>query len=187
MPSLLLCPRNSLWKPSAVENPADNLRQSGLLSSPLPERFPEGFYAGERFLKLVMFLGCSPRVELVPSRDDPAACYVRLLSFRQPVFLHSDKRPVPRCRACRQPVDAGTGDDCDVMVTCDGCGKQARLADLDWRRSALCASFGVDIRGIHPHEAVPSDELLDLLEKISACPWEYAYIQGAVSAGPSPV
>jgi hypothetical protein len=178
MPSLLLCPRNSQWKPPATESAADSLRRSGLLSGPLPAGFPDGFYAGERLLKLIMFLGCSPRVDLVPSSDNPAACYVRLLSFRQPVFLRSDKLSAPRCRVCRQPVDAGAGDNCDAMATCDGCGKHACIAELDWRRSALCACFAVEVRGIHPHEAVPSDELLDLLEKISACPWEYAYIQG---------
>jgi hypothetical protein len=49
------------------------------------------------------------------------------------------------------------------------------VRDLDWRRGAGYASVFLEVGGIHPHEALPSDHLLHDLSLFSSCDWQHFF------------
>ncbi|MGB5475265.1 MAG: hypothetical protein WBQ78_17550, partial [Gammaproteobacteria bacterium] len=92
--------------------------------------------------------------------------------------------PAPRCPACRQPdrdwdrhLAAWRKDPAIIEWTCSRCGHAGRLTDLQFRKSAAFSCTWVEVRGIHPSEAVPDEALLTRLRQLTACRWQYIYLQ----------
>jgi hypothetical protein len=147
---------------------------------------------GESFLQLVTFLGCSPRVALDPPAGAEAApstlaeafCHVRLDAAAYPearLLGAEDMRP-PRCRACRRDVadwarlaPVGSGGAMQLW-RCPNCGHTAPLWTLDWRRGAAFTRFSIEIWGVYPHEAIPSDRLLAAVRCTSHGDWAFFYL-----------
>ena len=177
MPSLFLCPNDLLWQPPDVDAFACRMRDLGLAGSLWPSGSAHEYLAGEEFLKLVMFLGCSPQVVLDPATavDGQAVCAVRLVEFGEPVLLASHPLPAARCRKCRAPVSLPASVEPDALYSCKHCGNQSSLGRLDWRQGAGYGRFFLELSAIYPHEAVPSDKLLLELQAISCCKWAYFY------------
>lgn len=181
MPSLLLHPRDPSWVPDDQDDFDSLLHRLGLSGDP---RAPGEFQAGPRFLNLIMFLGCSPRVALEPAAnaDPDSVCCVRRHRYPQVSFLAAAKRPPVRCPACRAPAGEVDTRTCDRAVRCAACGQETRLAELDWRQAAGFGRFFVELTAIHPHEAVPSDKLLDSLHEHAGIPWRYFYIDQGIQS-----
>lgn len=152
------------------------------------------FRAGARFLDLVVFLGCSPAIELNPVLDADGVprmdrfCHVRALeTLGAPRLWVGDPRARPRCPRCRATLEQAAEAlprwvaQPDVAVVCAACGARNAAAELAWRRAAGYARSFVEIGGIHPHEAVPADGLLAALEAAVGGSWDYFY---AVSGKP---
>ena len=177
MPSLFLCPDDSLWQPPDVDAFARRMRDLGLTQSPSPSGSAHEYSAGEEFVKLVMFLGCSPQVVVDPAgaADGQAACAVRLVEFSEPALLASHPLPAARCRKCRAPVSLPASFEADAQYNGGHCGNRSPLGRLDWRQGAGYGCFFVELGAIYPHEAVPSDKLLLELQAISCCKWTYFY------------
>jgi hypothetical protein len=85
MPSLLLHADDPLWRPADPDSLAGALRHLGLIGPFSASEQVAEFQAGEQFLRLVMFLGCSPQVVLDPelAEQGQAVCHIRLLSYRE--------------------------------------------------------------------------------------------------------
>jgi hypothetical protein len=190
---LLLCPRDTEHPPVEVTELADALQAIGFIAAPVT--VPEGMYypTGARFLQLVSFLGCSPAVELDPPSDPVALeaarasggfCHV-YLACGDTLQFRADPRTVePRCPSCRQPARnwraaiAGWRENpAAIGWTCRVCGHRGRLPDLQFRKNAAFSRTWVEIRGIHPAEAVPGEALLAHLRTLTDCPWQYLYLQ----------
>ncbi len=179
MPSLYLCAADSHWVPAATDELLRRLDALGLLAlspaggRPATDRFPPG----AEFPTLVMFLGCSPRVPMAPAEalGGQEPCCVRQHLYSTPRCIGNAAAVKPRCPACRtahapfEPVAAHT------RHRCPACGKSAAVSELDWRQAAGFGRYFLEIGGIHPHEAVPSDKLLATLGEHSATPWRYFY------------
>ena len=152
------------------------------------------FYpTGKHFLQHISFLGCSPTIELEPPSDpatlpaDSAAgrfCHVFLHSSTS-LCLRADKQcPAPRCPQCRQPFSGwrtvfSTYQQNPTLTdwTCSGCGFNGQLTDLSFRKAAGIGHTFIEIRGIYPSEAVPTDALLNRLQRLSGGPWRTIYIR----------
>ncbi|MFN2338000.1 MAG: hypothetical protein ABR544_03405, partial [Gammaproteobacteria bacterium] len=146
------------------------LADIGLIAAPLAHD-PVAWQAGPEFLTLVIFLGCSPHVELQPTdaRQAAAGCFCHVRYQWQgagPVFRSSAGRLQPRCPGCRRQLEQwqelvrGWPSGRVATVCCAGCGRTLQAPELDWRQ---CAGFGrwfLEIWNIHPHEAVPADALI---------------------------
>jgi hypothetical protein len=145
---------------------------------------------GERFLELIVFLGCSPYVQIVPPEGrDPcqaldAFCHLRMQRAERlgPALRRARNAAPPRCPACRSPAPgwATTPAAAEAVTAlepwrCASCGWTGSLHALDWRQCAGFAQVFVEVWGVHPGEAVPSDELLSALGAISAGPWRWFY------------
>jgi hypothetical protein len=177
MPSLFLCPEDARWQPAAVGEFAGFLRTLGLLGSGWPSGASHEYVAGREFLKLVMFLGCAPRVLLDPECAGPGrtVCAVRLICYDDPVLLTSVPLPAVRCASCRSLVASLTDLEPDTHYCCRHCGNQSPLRQLDWRQGAGYGRFFLEISGVYPHEAIPSDQLLLELQSYSCCKWTHFF------------
>lgn len=129
---------------------------------------PQNRYAtGENFLSLLTFMGCSPNIELEP-QDDKPYCYIELGSATEPLFISGKNTKYPACPHCKSKLD---------NPTCSNCNKAIDLAKLNWRKSAFVASSWITISNIYELEAIPSDQLLNALEKETGAKWKPAYIR----------
>lgn len=164
----------------------DTITAMGLAGPPLPAQGPDCYAAGARFLELLTFLGCAPEVALEPvsgTSGPPAFCFVRLQRGghgRQ--LLRLRDTVAARCPACRTAPAEWRADAPGVdtllqaaSLSCPGCGAQLAPAQLDWRREAGLCDLRIEITNIHPHEAVPGEQLLARLGENSGRAWDYFY------------
>ena len=179
MPSLYLHPANPLWQPAASNSVSSALRESGLTGPLVAKTTADEYLAGDRFMERVMFLGCSPQLALDPvqSADGQQLCCIRLHNFREVNFLCTGRRPAVRCGTCRANAGLSEPDYYDAVYRCGKCGRESLYSDLDWRKGAGFSQYFIEIRGVYPHEAVPSDALLNRLNTLSDCHWKYFYQQ----------
>ena len=170
------------------------LQTIGLVAGPTCNNPAFGYRAGEQFLQLVTFLGCSPAIELEPPVDpdecaracaNGSLCHIRFSPAQDRIRFRADSRlPAPRCPQCRKAenrwaelIERWHADSRLNQWECPECGYQGRLFDLNFRhRGAFGRSF-IDIWGIHPAEAVPGETLLTTLGELSGGDWKYMYLQ----------
>ena len=178
MPSLLLHADDPLWQAADPDSLASTLHHLGLIGPFRASEHVAEFQAGEQFLRLVMFLGCSPQVVLDTefAEQGQAVCHIRLLSYREVTLLTGKSMPAVRCAKCRAAVDLSSAGSFAARYRCQQCGNESRVSDLDWRQGAGFGRCFIEVDGIYPHEAVPSDKLLNALRAYSHCDWKYFYI-----------
>jgi len=189
---MLLHPAN----PACAVEPerlADTLQGLGLIGAPRPLGERVFYPTGAEFLQLVTFLGCSPAIELDPPAD-PARlaqasaagrfCHAFITRTPQPRLRADAATPAPRCPTCKQPLP-------DWPATlmrwrlqlpaapwqCSGCRQDTDIMSLRFRKTAGIARIWLDIRGIHPFEAVPAPALLDGLRALTGTDWLTCYLQ----------
>jgi len=177
MPCLVLHAEDPLWRPADVGPVSEGLAEIGLLACGRPGDGQKALAAGENFLSLIMFLGCSPQVALQPDQnpDGQALVSVGLRDFDWVTFRSADKPPAVRCPGCRTPLPDTAPQTFDTLYVCGQCGRESPWFSLDWRQAAAYASFFIDVSGIYPYEAVPSDRLLAHLAGLSGCSWKYFF------------
>ncbi len=185
MSSLMLHPVDASWLAASSEDFDRHLQQAGLIGASLPGAFAPGYLVGEHFLSLVTFLGCSPDILLEPDSAAPERefCAVRIHRYPEGArFVLAERAAPPRCPACRSSmtVDAAAVQ-AETLISCPDCGQQSPLLSLNWRRSAGYASCFVEITGVYPQEARPTDALLALLKRVSMGDWRYFYSGSFVS------
>lgn len=170
------------------------LRDNGLVGEAFILGGRRHYYAGERFLDQIVFLGCSPRVALEPPRDagEPGTevwgrsfCHITLVQSRDPEFTAGDNVLAPRCPRCRQTIDdwhavveGRRSNGAGYRWRCRGCGGEAGAHELDWRQSAGFGRTFIEVWGIHNAEAVPAESLLDTLQEATGGAWRYFYYHG---------
>ena len=188
-----MLPIDPLCPPLDCERLATELQAIQLIGEPVTLDNDAFYPTGEHFLQHISFLGCSPMIELEPPADPatlPAAsaagkfCHVFLHCSRS-LSLHADPQcPPPRCPECRQPLtewrSAFNALQHNPTLTgchCASCGFDSQLTDLLFRKAAGIGHTFIEIRGIYPSEAVPTDGLLNRLARISGGPWRTIYIK----------
>jgi hypothetical protein len=190
---LLLHPDDPDRTPPGAETLAAGLQELGFIGAPVALAHGVFYPTGENFLQLLTFLGCSPAIELDPPADPAALEAARRRGSFVHVYVESGpqlrlradpRTPPPRCPACRQPdadwsdaVDAWREDPAALAWTCPHCGYTGRLTDLRFRRTAAFARAWIEVRGIHPSEAVPNNALIARLRALAGCDWRYLYLQ----------
>lgn len=176
MPSLFLHAGDPLWVPGDLDDLLRALDELGLIAAG-PATGENCYAAGSRFLRLVTFLGCSPQVTLDPDQagDGQAACFLRPHLYPEVRFISGAQPARVRCPRCRSPFAETGAAIHDTLFTCGDCGETLPVSAFDWRQSAGFGRCFLEIGGIYPHEAVPSDKLLDRLQAFSGSDWRHFY------------
>ena len=190
---LILLPADPLCPPLDCGQLSSTLLAVGLIGAPVTLAGAVFYPTGENFLQLISFLGCSPMIELEPPTDPvelPAAsaagrfCHV-FLNCSETLTLRADNQcSPPRCPDCRQPVadwqariETWKENPTQSGWTCAACHFKGQLTDLQFRKTAGFGRTFIEIRGIHPSEAVPTDALLNTLQRLTDGPWKTIYIR----------
>lgn len=174
--SLLLHPVNPDYQVDTVTL-INSLSTTGLVGEVIAKL---DWKAGENFLQLLTFMGCSPHIRFEPlSAHDQDYCHVSLQLHEQPVLAFSANSRPPRCRSCGKPVVAAWN---DFEVSghswrCNHCEMlHSSVMQLRWRNDAGFARNFIEIHGIFPGEAQPVPSFMKQLETETATPWRYFYL-----------
>lgn len=154
------------------------LKKAGLISS---EMYENTFLPGAAFMELLSFLGCSPNICLSPA-DGDIFCHIIIKSSQSDVqCLGHTATAIPRCPQCkykladwRQTPDWQLG---TTPCTCPNCHAITAMQNLHWKQECAYGRMAVDIINIHPFEAVPSENLLTMLQTATKLEWNYCYAE----------
>ena len=179
---MLLYPANHHWAPQRSEDVSRVLQDINFIT--LGDN--GDIKPGSVFNQLISFLGCSP------SLDTMGACRIDYeQSGAEADIIVGKNTTDPRCPKCRwaqqdwrEYLASWRSVHGDTPWQCPVCQHTTTVRHLSWGRGAVIARFAINVWGIFPAEAVPSDPLLATLAEISQCPWRYAYLQ---SAEPTPL
>ncbi|MCP4041994.1 MAG: hypothetical protein GY731_08560 [Gammaproteobacteria bacterium] len=151
-------------------------------------------FAGEDFLNLITFLGCSPSVAFDPPQGGDGIvtreqmttfCHIGISGIsKEIIFTAGDNATTPRCPHCRYPVDdwqniiaTWRADRAAYRWSCPRCARDIAAPEFNCRQTAGFGRFFVDVWGIYPSEAVPTERLLRTLEETTGGKWRFFYYQ----------
>lgn len=176
-----------IFSPKSTDNTFDS---QSLLNTLIESQFviteaqdTNHYLPGERFLSLITFLGCSPNVNLFPV-DGENHCFI---SFIEPTEFPScvgyTKTANPKCPNCTTRIADWKISDWQLpgeilpgkLCYCDKCQVQTPYTELNWKHECGFARCGFVVNHIYPHEALPTDQLLDLLKQAAGFEWDYSY------------
>lgn len=183
-PKMVLYPQVAEMVPLDAGQLIESLNEAGLIGESFEYLEQSHYEAGEHFLELVSFLGCSPVIGLEPTEDDDNFCHIHIEGpLSDVVFLYSPGEVNPRCPKCRYPVqewqhliEQWHDDELCRLWECPECGEETDLYQMNWRQMAGFGSFFIEIWGIFPHEAVPTETLLNqLASHTPGVSWSFFY------------
>ncbi|MDH5185182.1 MAG: hypothetical protein OEX12_14970 [Gammaproteobacteria bacterium] len=158
----------------------DLLQQSmweiGFIAEKLSGHADNSYAAGEHFIELLSFLGCSPVIKMSP-QDGDNYCYIEWIDRPVAELICGSQPFQPRCNKCRQLLsDWQTQLNNGSSIQCHECDSQMALEQVNWKQSAGYASQFLIVHNIYLHEAVPGERLLMTLQKLSGNKeWSYFY------------
>ena len=136
------------------------------------------YLAGEKFLSLLTFLGCSPNINLTPV-DNETHCYITLITASAHTQLLGYTNTVkPKCPNCKKRINNWQTTDwtqANKTCPCDKCHTATAYAALNWKHECGFARGGFAVNYIYPHEAMPTEQLLNGLNQLSNVEWTYCY------------
>ncbi|VAW70722.1 hypothetical protein MNBD_GAMMA09-2447 [hydrothermal vent metagenome] len=133
---------------------------------------------GERFLSLLTFLGCSPNINLSPTEGENYCAISLLKPTDCTVCLGFTQNSQPKCPNCKKRIaNWKTADWQQKKHTCkcDKCMTYTAYAELNWKHECGFGRCGFEISHIYPHEAVPTEQLLNALHQSTGSQWQYCY------------
>lgn len=177
---LLLAPADPQADPPARASLLDALRDMGLAGAEL-DAGGDIYAAGERFLDLVSFMGCSPHVDFEPpAPGSEAFCHLALLGpWPEPRLFLGVNTVAPHCPQCGARIAHWRArlKRARDRITCPRCHQSTPAWGLRWRRFGGAARTAVEVRNVFPKEALPAPELLAGLARVTGGDWGYFYIQ----------
>lgn len=185
MPKLVFHCAESEYVPNDIPALIKELQEIGFIGerwhAPATDDSKQHYLIGENFLSLVTFMGCAPAIELAPLSAEPEStdfCHFEIEAVKDKVtFVRGSDHIISRCPHCRQRHTNWQLLPENLMYACDKCGVATHLSEYDWKNTAGCGRFFISLHGIYPQEAIPTDSVLQRLEKISGTKWSYFYIQ----------
>jgi hypothetical protein len=167
-------PRAILHDPGLL---LDALRAKGLIGSSFGWDGEVHYAAGPRFRQLVL-------VRRVREPDLPEPHVSVAETAEEPQFLGATHARAPRCPWC-----SGTFSDWKAQLrawqreghrgfwTCTRCRRAVEVHRLEWAHMGGIARYSLDLWGIRQNAAIPSPELVALLESVTFEKWNYLYYQ----------
>ena len=176
--ALVLYPQNPQLSISDRTELVSVLSGLGFIDNELDNQ-PNAWYAGEQFLSLITFLGCSPFVRFKPDEVHANFTYISMPQPLSEPMLHAGSNSKsPRCPGCKQ-ANAKYKTSVDLhsaQLTCEHCKQSFSIEKWNWRQSACFARETIWVWEVFEGEAVPGDSLLRALRQHTGSPWNYCYI-----------
>jgi hypothetical protein len=167
------------WKPLV-----ETLQTAQFIGKSWGEEKAMRFLIGDQFLNFITFMGGSPYIVFEPPPDGSLNfCHIQLGPiYSATQFRCSANNVFARCPKCRKRINNWEPAIAHWRINpsaktlhCDKCQGEISIYQLGWRHTAGFARMFVDIYSIYPHEGVPTDSLIALLETASGTAWDYFY------------
>ncbi len=141
------------------------------------------YQTGDKFLSLLSFMGCSPNIEIVPQENKPY-CYIEIENTpTKTAFISGKNLRKYTCPECKQRINA-IGELINTalhnntpLIHCTHCHHPIHYNNINWRKTGFVAKHWVVVGNIYESEAVPNDNLLSYLKKVTRTSWRFAYIR----------
>jgi len=174
--SLLLYPQSPEWFDQDLDL-TDAVRTLGLAGDAIDAT---SYYAGERFLEHIAFMGCAPNIRFAPEQAGANFSHVRIHRYPAITALIGAHAPAPNCPHCKtafayeetQLGNLGR----DSLWRCTQCQQSAPPWQYHWRKNAGFGRVFVEITDIYPKEAIPQQILMEALLSCSGTEWQYCYL-----------
>ena len=144
----------------------------------LPSYENNHYLPGENFLSLLTFLGCSPNINLLPTENE-SHCHISLIEhMKNPQCLGYTSTCNPKCPHCTKRISHWKTDywkTAGSKCICDKCDTESTYDKLNWKQECGFGRCGFEIAHIYPHEAVPTDQLINALNTNTDIDWDYCY------------
>lgn len=174
-PSLMIHPVEPDWAPPDIDIVIDCLLQTQLIAGSL-NNMEKSYFAGEKFVDLITFIGCSPNINLMPDDSSTAFSFIRLTTTPDTTtVLTSQHTMSPHCPACNKAEKQWRNKMAMTGLECSSCGLSSLPWLYNWRKSAGFCRFYIQITEIYPREAIPQQHLLDQLSTRLGINWQYFY------------
>jgi hypothetical protein len=173
---LVFHPQNSNDIPANTTAIVAALTEAGFIAN----AFGDGrYFPGLEFTNLLTFLGCSPNIYLHPDENENF-CHLIIGEITDTTqYLGRNGKVKPHCPCCKQKpaswLKINHWQQADALYRCEHCGSSHRMDSLNWRQQAGYGRFSLSVAHIYPHEAVPSEKLMQILHNAGNCPWKYFY------------
>lgn len=186
---LILAPRDAERCPDR-DRLVHILSEAGFIAERIPDR-ECAYRVGPEFFDLLAFVGCAVVIASDPQTGGPFCHVVVPPASASPRGCHGRNTRAPRCPGCRarlsdwplriaqfeQSARTPGSDRQDSAVVCPSCGECRPMWSWDWKQQGGFARLVIQVEEIFPGEAVPTDALIDLLERESDCAWRFFYVQ----------
>jgi hypothetical protein len=173
---LILYPADPSAPPPATGALIRSLQQLGLMGQPMDTE-PGGFLAGDRFLQLISFVGCSTDVCLTPQAD-PGCDFCHLTihgPLPQPQLMYDNSCHPPRCPDCKTPISDWKERFDGASIKCGDCDTEIPAGAINWGKYAGFSRLFIEIHNIFPGEAIPVGLLFDRLQQDTGVTWKYFF------------
>jgi hypothetical protein len=154
----------------------EELRNAEFIS----DEYQSGYLCGAEYLNYMTYLGCSPHIIFHPDDNGPLTLIKTHTSSLRPVCMGHTRNIKPKCPSCKKMISdwkIKNWEQPDTQIICPDCESHHSMSDLKWRNECVYTSFAIEITQVHPHEAVPSEKLMNLLEALTNFNWDFGYIE----------
>jgi hypothetical protein len=182
---LVFCPKSLTFASEKGVELLSQLENAGFIGASFDVLKQQGYLIGDKFLKLITFLGCSPHIDISPPQnlsDWGNFCHIEINSTRNPQFFKGLKRPKCSCPHCKSRVNTMLAEleqwaPETQTLQCPKCQQTVLVEQLNWRHGGGFGQFFIVVNSIYPNEAIPTDKLMSLLSSASDEPWDYFYYE----------
>lgn len=152
------------------------LQERGFLGKAFTLDGQTHYEAGEDFLHLLSFLGCSPSFCLDPHAGEDF-CHISIHWQSSLRFLGGSAHMVLACPQCKGKVLQAQSylDEERLVWHCPKCGEEIAAQRLHFRRQGGIGNLWLSIWGVEPDLVVPGDELLARLQELVPVEWKYCF------------
>lgn len=184
---MILSPQPAVLSPLEINKLIDLLQQRQIIDAPI-SHLKQAWSIGDHFMNDIIFMGCSPYIKLEPEDpEDQDFCHIQFKIYTENHLLFANNSRSPQCPQCakRHPTFLS---DCqmkannktllitDKTLLCPLCNTESPIEQYRWGKNGGIGQFFIQIAHIFPNEAVPSDQLLTALEKITQSNWQTFYL-----------
>lgn len=138
------------------------------------------FETGDDFLHQITFLGCSPTL-LAADDSDELKTFISIAQHDTIQFANSSPIPPARCPHC-QKTDKEWPHYLQHWTnnyfhneTCPNCHQDFQFTQMKWKKNGGYGQLFIQIHGVQEQLAIPNQNFIDELQKITQTNWEYFF------------
>jgi len=129
---------------------------------------------GPNLMEYINFLGCSPTLS-----SGQIESTLRLHVFKSLTGLGGESIETLRFTGCKHPIINAAQLLRDFSSQprwfCAECNNNGNIEQINWRKTAGISHNFLEISNIFPKEALPTDSLLDSLQRCTQSEWSWFY------------